>query len=119
MSESIQTLVTELARDAKRASRALVRAETERKNAVLLRAAAALRGPEGDRVIEENAKDLAYASEKGLSKAMIDRLRLDRARLDGVAEGVEQIATLPDPVGEMVEERRLANGLQDQENIAN
>ncbi len=112
MAEDIKTIVTSLARSAKQASRALANADTTRKNAVLLRAAAALRGPEGDLVIAANKRDLAIAVENGLSPAMIDRLELTRPRLDAVAEGVEEVAALPDPVGELLEPRRLPNGLE-------
>ena len=87
-------------------------ASTEQKNAVLRRAAEALRGAAGDRVLEANARDMAAAAEMGLSKAMLDRLELDRPRLDGVADGVDQVAGLDDPVGAVVEERVLENGLR-------
>ena len=87
-------------------------ASTEQKNAVLRRAAEALRGATGDRVLEANARDMAAAAEMGLSKAMLDRLELDRPRLDGVADGVDQVAGLDDPVGAVVEERVLENGLR-------
>lgn len=112
MSEDLTALVTGLAERAKEASRVLAIASTERKNAVLRRAASALRGEPGDRVLEANAKDLAAAQEMGLSKAMLDRLKLDRERLDAVADGVDQVASLPDPVGSVVEERVLDNGLR-------
>jgi glutamate-5-semialdehyde dehydrogenase len=112
MSEDVQALVTELATSAKAASRVLATASTEQKNAVLRRAAEALRGASGERVLEANARDLKAAQDMGLSKAMLDRLALDRTRLDGVADGVEQVATLPDPVGSVVEERVLPNGLR-------
>jgi glutamate-5-semialdehyde dehydrogenase len=112
MSDDLTTLVTGLAERAKEASRVLSAASTEKKNAVLRRVADALRGVTGDRVLEANAKDLAAAAEMGLSKAMLDRLELDRKRLDAVADGVEQVASLPDPVGSVVEERALENGLR-------
>lgn len=112
MSDDLTALVTGLAVRAKEASRALAIASTDKKNAVLRRAAEALRGEAGDSVLEANIKDMAAAEEMGLSKAMLDRLRLDRKRLDGVAEGVEQVASLPDPVGTLVEERELDNGLR-------
>lgn len=112
MSEDLTALVTGLAERAKQASRVLAITSTERKNAVLRRAANALRGEPGDRVLEANAKDLAAAQEMGLSKAMLDRLQLDRKRLDAVADGVDQVASLPDPVGSVVEERVLENGLR-------
>ena len=87
-------------------------ASAEQKNAILLRAAAALRGPAGDTVLVANEKDMAAAEENNLAPALKDRLKLDRKRLDGVAEGVETVAALNDPVGELVEERVLDNGLQ-------
>lgn len=104
-------LVTGLAKKAKAASRVLAVASTQRKNAVLRRAASALRGEAGARVLEANQKDLEAARDMGLSKAMLDRLELDRKRLDGVADGIDQVADLPDPVGTVVEERVLENGL--------
>ncbi|MGB8221247.1 MAG: glutamate-5-semialdehyde dehydrogenase [Polyangiales bacterium] len=112
MTDDLTALVTGLARRAKDASRVLASASTERKNAVLRRAAQALRGEAGDRVLEANVRDMAAAEEMGLSKAMLDRLGLDRTRLDAVADGLDQVAELPDPVGTVVEERVLSNGLR-------
>jgi len=112
MGEDVKTLVTGLAERAKAAARTLATASSEQKNAVLRRAAEALRGAPGDLVLEANRRDLAAAAEMGLSKAMLDRLELDRKRLDGVADGVDQVATLPDPVGSVVEQRVLDNGLR-------
>lgn len=112
MSDDLTALVTGLAQRAKDASRVLANASTAKKNAVLRRAADALRGAAGDRVIEANARDMVAAEQMGLSKAMLDRLQLDRTRLDGVADGLEQVVSLPDPVGAMVEERVLENGLR-------
>ena len=112
MSSDLTALVTGLAERAKEASRVLATASTEKKNAVLHRAAEALRNEPGDRVLAANAKDVVAAQEMGLSKAMLDRLKLDRKRLDGVADGVDQVASLPDPVGSIVDERVLENGLR-------
>ena len=112
MSDDVNTLVTELASAAKLASRVLATATSQQKNAVLRRVADALRGAPGDRVLQANVRDLEAAQQMGLSKAMLDRLALDRKRLDGVADGVEQVAALPDPVGSVVEERVLPNGLR-------
>ncbi len=109
--EALWSEVEALARRAKAASRALAPAPTERKNAVLTRVAAALRAPESAAVLEANAADVAAGEETGLSSAMLDRLRLDRGRLDGVAEAVEEIVRLPDPVGQIVDSHRLPNGL--------
>ncbi len=112
MSDDLTALVTGLAQRAKDASRVLANASTAQKNAVLRRAAEALRGEAGDRVIEANAQDMAAAEQMGLSKAMLERLQLDRKRLDGVADGLDQVAALPDPVGMLVDERVLDNGLR-------
>ena len=112
MSDDLTALVTGLAQRAKAAARVLANASTEQKNAVLRRAAEALRGPAGDRVLEANAKDMSAAREMEISKAMLDRLELDRARLDGVADGLDQVAALADPVGTVVDERVLPNGLR-------
>ncbi len=112
MSDDLTALVTGLAQRAKDASRVLANASTAQKDAVLRRAAEALRGEAGDGVIEANRKDMLAAAEMGLSKAMLDRLQLDRKRLDGVADGLDQVAALPDPVGTLVEERVLDNGLR-------
>ena len=112
MSENVEKLVTELARRAKEAARTLGAASAAQKNAVLERAARNLRGSAGDRVLEANARDVAAAEKSKLSPAMLDRLRLDRSRLDGVADGVAQVASLPDPVGTQVDERELGNGLR-------
>lgn len=109
--EELERRVEALARAAKAASRALASLTTDRKDAVLARVAAALRAPESGAVLDANAADVEAARAAGLSSAMLDRLRLDRARLDGVASDVEAIVRLPDPVGEIVESRRLPNGL--------
>jgi len=112
MSDDLTALVTGLAQRAKDASRVLANASTAQKNAVLRRAAEALRGEAGDRVIEANERDMVAAEQMGLSKAMLDRLQLDRKRLDGVADGLDQVAALPDPVGTVVDQRVLENGLR-------
>jgi glutamate-5-semialdehyde dehydrogenase len=111
VSESdLKSRVEALARRAKAASRALAAAPTERKNAVLTRVAALLRA-DADAVLDANGADVAAAREAGLSSAMVDRLRLDRDRLEGVARAVEEVVRLPDPVGQIVESHRLPNGL--------
>jgi glutamate-5-semialdehyde dehydrogenase len=112
MSDDLTALVTGLAQRAKDASRVLASASTERKNAVLRRVADALRGEAGDRVLAANVKDMGIAKGMGLSKAMLDRLELDRKRLDAVADGLDQVVALSDPVGAVVEERVLTNGLR-------
>ncbi len=104
--------MTALASEAKAASRVLASLSTARKNRVLTQVASALRGAAGDTVIAANQRDVAAAQAAGLTAAMIDRLRLDRARIEGVAAALEHIVELPDPVGGIEHMRVLPNGLQ-------
>jgi glutamate-5-semialdehyde dehydrogenase len=64
-----------------------------------------------DMLLAENGKDLAYAEQRGLSKAMLDRLALTKEGIAGIAEGLRQVALLPDPVGEVTRMWRRPNGL--------
>ncbi len=106
----IKELVQEVGRKAKEASRALAYLSTDIKNRVLLDVAERLRG-ERAYLQEENEKDLAAAREKGLSAALIDRLTLSDKVIEGMAQGLEEVAALPDPVGEVVKMWRRPNGL--------
>jgi glutamate-5-semialdehyde dehydrogenase len=110
MSDLLQR-VTEIARTAKKASRALALAPTAVRDAALRAAAQALRADEAT-ILEANAKDLAAAQSKGLTDAMTDRLRLDHARLEDIAVACEAVAKLPDPVGEVTEDWTRPNGLR-------
>ena len=65
-----------------------------------------------DKIIEENKKDLKKAIENGTSKAMLDRLSLDKSRIEGMADGLMQIINLQDPVGEVIGMWNRPNGLQ-------
>jgi glutamate-5-semialdehyde dehydrogenase len=102
--------VAEICAAAKRASRVLATLDSSVKNAALEAIAAALveRAPE---ILEANARDLEAGHEAGLSAALIDRLALDERRVQAMAAGVRTIAALPDPVGEVIDGFRLANGL--------
>src|SRR6185436_7732973 len=102
--------VTDLALAAKAAARRLARIDSATKNRALLAIADALeaRTPE---ILEANARDLEAGRENGLSAALMDRLALDAGRVRGIADGARAIAALPDPVGEVVDGGRLANGL--------
>src|SRR5204862_339255 len=62
-------------------------------------------------VLEANARDVEAGAANGLSSAMLDRLTLDEARIAGIVAGVEAVASLPDPVGERIDERTRPNGL--------
>ncbi len=107
----VAELVRSLAIEAQAAARTMRSVPTERKDAVLRRAAESLRTVLGDGVLEANGTDLHNATSMDLSSAMMDRLELTRARLNGVAQGVDDIAALPDPVGQVSEKRTLDNGL--------
>jgi len=110
MSDLLQR-VTEIARTAKKASRALALAPSAVRDSALCAAAQALRADEAT-ILEANAKDLAAAQSKGLTDAMTDRLRLDHARLEDIAVACEAVAKLPDPVGEVTEDWTRPNGLR-------
>ena len=80
------------------------------KNRALLTIAEAL-VTETDRILAANEKDLARAEEKGMKAGLIDRLRLTEERIKGMAEGLEKVTQLPDPVGELLETIHRPNGL--------
>src|SRR5258708_28320799 len=102
--------VTDICVAAKRASQVLATLESGVKNAALEAIAGQLvaRMPE---ILEANARDLEAGAESGLSDVLMDRLRLDEARVEAIAGGVRDILALPDPVGEVIEGFRLPNGL--------
>jgi glutamate-5-semialdehyde dehydrogenase len=105
------TSVAETCAAAKRAAAQLASMPSGVKDAALEAIAAALvdRTPE---ILEANARDLEAGREAGLTAALMDRLALDPARIAVIASQVRDIAALPDPVGEVIEGRRLANGLE-------
>ena len=103
--------VSEVCESAKRASHELAVASTDAKNAALLRLAELLEA-RTDEIQAANAEDLADERAVGLTPALRDRLTLNDARVAAMAEGVREIARLPDPVGETLEERTLASGLE-------
>jgi glutamate-5-semialdehyde dehydrogenase len=103
--------VLELARAAREAARILAKASTDAKNGALLVYARKLVKESGP-VLKANARDLAAGRKRGLPPAMLDRLRLTPERLEGIAEGLRQIAALPDPVGEVSGMTLRPNGLR-------
>jgi glutamate-5-semialdehyde dehydrogenase len=103
--------VMELARRAKEASRRLATASTDEKNAALHHAADLL-GARASDVLDANAVDLVAAEAGGMAASALDRLRLDERRLQSMAAGLRQVASLPDPVGETLDGTRRPNGLQ-------
>ncbi|MEO6001621.1 MAG: glutamate-5-semialdehyde dehydrogenase [Opitutus sp.] len=110
MSADLVQLVTSLAQRARAASFALSTAPTAIKNNALAQLADALVAST-DALLAANERDLAAARENGLASAQIDRLTLSPARLIHLAESVRQVAALPDPVGELLEETTRPNGL--------
>ena len=111
MSADLARLVTALARRARAASLVLATASTDRKNATLARLAELLPAAT-DTLLAANAKDLAAAKKNKLPSAQIDRLTLTPQRIAQMAEGVRQVAALPDPVGEELEHTMRPNGLE-------
>jgi glutamate-5-semialdehyde dehydrogenase len=108
---STQELVIHTCEAARRAARALATAPTAAKNRCLRDAAARLRA-RGDHLLAVNAEDVARGRSAGLSAALLDRLTLTAARVDALADGVEQVALLADPVGETIAQWRRPNGLE-------
>jgi glutamate-5-semialdehyde dehydrogenase len=102
--------VPELCAAAKRASRTLATLGSGVKNGALEQIAAALH-EHTEGILEANARDLEAGRESGLSAALLDRLALDQQRVAAMADGVRKIASLPDPVGEVIDGWRLPNGL--------
>jgi len=106
IAEKIRTIAVE----ARQASRTIAKLSSPAKNSLLLDMAAALIA-QSNHLVEENAKDLAAAEKKGLSAAMLDRLMLDEARIQAMADGLREVANLPDPVGEVTRMWKRPNGL--------
>ncbi len=106
----IQTMMKEIGDAARDAGRQLATASADAKNTALKSAAEALRRNQ-NQIISENAKDMAFGRDKGLSAAMLDRLALDESRIEAMAKGLGEVAALPDPVGAVTEEWDRPNGL--------
>jgi len=109
--QDIAALMAPIGRAAVEAAQVLAQATTQKKNAALAAAAAALRLRQSE-ILAANARDTKAGVAAGLSGAMLDRLQLDPARIEAMANGVEQIAALPDPVGTVMAEWERPNGLR-------
>jgi glutamate-5-semialdehyde dehydrogenase len=103
--------MTQLAKRSKAASRDLARLTTAEKNACLLAMADALE-KNSEAIKLANALDMETGAKLGLSSAMLDRLKLDDKRIAAMAQGVREVAALPDPVGKILDERTRPNGLE-------
>lgn len=104
-------LVQSMAKLAKNASYKLSGLSTEEKNQTLLAMAAGLE-EHRSLIKAENALDIRQAVEDGLSKALVDRLLIDDARLSDMIKGIKEIASLSDPVGQLITSKTLENGLE-------
>jgi len=107
---SVKEKITEIARNARRAGNTLANMSSDVKNRALLQMAEEL-VRQTDYLVSENAKDLDYANKKGLSAAMIDRLTLNDLTIKGIADGLMEVAALPDPVGKITSMWRRPNNL--------
>ncbi len=103
--------MTQLARQARVASRELAQLTTAGKNSCLLAMAAALE-KNADAIKSANALDMDAVAKSGLSSAMLDRLKLDDKRIAAMAKGLREVAALADPVGRILDERVRPNGLK-------
>ena len=103
--------IDELGKNAKIASQSLVKLGKKKKNRILNLVAKALLD-ETDFILQENVRDVEKAQENGISPVMLDRLRLDAKRIEGIVEGVRQVADLQDPIGQVVRGYTNLDGLK-------
>ncbi|WYK06592.1 glutamate-5-semialdehyde dehydrogenase [Cereibacter sphaeroides f. sp. denitrificans] len=106
----VTMLMREIGARARTAAAELAFAEPSRKEEALTAAAEAMLA-RADEILEANGRDLAFGAEKGLTPAMMDRLKLDRARIDGIVDGLRAVAGQPDPVGQVIAEWDRPTGL--------
>jgi glutamate-5-semialdehyde dehydrogenase len=106
----VEILIANMTVKARAAGRVTARASDADKAAALRSAAAELR-KQSDAIIAANALDMAAGEKTGLSGAMLDRLKLDAGRIEGVAAAVDQVAALTDPVGQVIDQHTQPNGL--------
>jgi len=109
--KSVEQYMNQLGQQARQASRQAAAAETEAKNRALVEAATAIED-QAENLAEENSKDLEAGRAKGLDAALLDRLELTAERIAGMAEGLRQVASLPDPVGEITNLNYRPSGIQ-------
>jgi glutamate-5-semialdehyde dehydrogenase len=102
--------VNQLASQSQKAAQTLASASSEQKNKAIRAAAKALRARSGE-LVRANAIDVETIKAKGKPAAFIDRLQLDKSRIEAIAVGLEDIAALPDPVGRILSETKRPNGL--------
>ncbi|CAH0992429.1 Gamma-glutamyl phosphate reductase [Sinobacterium norvegicum] len=108
---NVEQYMTDVGRQARAASRAMAKATTEQKNAALQACIEQLNAAK-EQVLAANAVDLQAGRENGLDDALLDRLELTPARFDGMLEGLQQVATLPDPIAEITDMKYMPSGIQ-------
>jgi len=108
--DDLRSEVLDFGKRARAAARALARMSTQRKNAALLAMADQLHASAGA-ILRANGKDVEKATADQLSLPVIDRLRLDEKRIQGMADGIREVAALEDPAGKIIAEWRRPNGL--------
>ncbi|PAW66409.1 MAG: glutamate-5-semialdehyde dehydrogenase [Verrucomicrobiia bacterium Tous-C5FEB] len=108
---AIEESILQMGRQARAAAYRLAQLSSDEKNAILRAMASSIRA-NAAALMQANDKDLAAGVEKGLSAAMLDRLRLDEARIEAMAAGIDQVSTLPDPVGQVMDAWERPNGIR-------
>jgi glutamate-5-semialdehyde dehydrogenase len=108
---TIQESIHQMGRQARAAAYKLAQLTAIEKNSILHAMATAIR-ENAPSILAANALDLAAGREKGLSPAMLDRLMLDESRVEAMASGIDQVATLPDPVGQIMDSWTRPNGIR-------
>ena len=109
--DSITELILNLGHKAKKASRSLRTLDTETKNAVLHNIANSVQKNQKV-ILDANKKDLSQGKNNGLDDALLDRLMLNPERIDGIVESLEQVASLPDPIGKITDLEYRPSGIQ-------
>ena len=109
--DNIKTYMKSVGVEARKASRDMAKAETSTKNAALIAIAKAILRDQKV-LLEANQKDLATAKTNGMDAAMLDRLALSEKSIATMAEGLQQIASLPDPIGEISNMKYRPSGIQ-------
>lgn len=108
--DEIHAQIYDMGSQARKAAHALALLTSQQKSNILLAMAASLRAASGT-ILEANTQDLLAGEKKNLGDAMLDRLRLNDDRIEAMASGIEKVAALPDPVGEVLEQINRPNGI--------
>ena len=109
--QEIKNVILEMGARARAAAHALTILSADKKNEILRAMAASMREQEGS-ILEANAQDIAAGESNGLNAAMLDRLRLNHDRIEAIATGIEEVAALADPVGEVLTEWTRPNDVR-------